>query len=134
QPVDIISADIESLYPNLNIGDCLDSLQFFLNLDRNTGNPTIPLFISTLLKPCLAFVLKHNYFMEPKYGTFLQVKGIAMGSNCSPEVAILVLLKYEILEKDSLQKAILYQRYIDDILYIIPKNINFQPAIGPYLK
>lgn len=134
QYVDIVSMDIESLYPNLYIQDCIDSLKFFLKLDARSHTPSIPLTIHNLLVSSLSFILKNNYFMEPFYGKFIQIRGIAMGSNCSPEVAILVLLKYEILEKDSLQGAILYKRYIDDILIIKPKDIVILPAIAPYLK
>ena len=82
----------------------------------------------------LRLVLFNNYFtFENKF--YRQCKGLSMGSQSSPAIAILFVY---ILEKNfpTLHKPIFYQRFIDDIFIIVSEEFNIDILINffGYLK
>jgi hypothetical protein len=98
-------ADVDSLYPSI----CLSTLYEEINLQTNSSS-----WLILLIK----FICSNNYF---KYGNdiWLQTDGIAMGSNCSVELANTYLFKLD----SRLNKVCkFYRRYVDDVFGIIRKT------------
>lgn len=115
--VGIWTADVVSLYPNIDIDYGLDNIRetFLLFPDRKRPNE----YIIELLE----LVLRNNdfIFLNQRY---LQIKGTAMGAPFSPSYANSVL---HVWEKDIIHKyrdnIILYKRYIDDLIIITRTDV-----------
>jgi hypothetical protein len=72
EKIKLATGDVESLYPNIKITELLD---IFLK------NPEI-----SYLEPLVRFVTRNN-FLKYCNKIYLQVKGIAMGSNAAVALA-----------------------------------------------
>ena len=120
------TADVEDMYTNLQHTQVLENLNYFKEFDLNTPKPVFYNNQWDVLIQCVKFVLKCNYFREPTLGLFLQTVGIAMGSNFSPQIANLTVLRYEFDRSrkinpysGSLPSPLFFRRYIDDIFEIV---------------
>src|SRR5690606_37304893 len=130
----ISTGDITDMYTNLYKDQCFEALGWILNVDSMTSEPIIPTkeFGEFLIK-CLEFIWENNYFEEPTYGFFRQKRGIAMGSNASPEIANVTCLYFEV-NNTLTRKDIHYsKRFIDDIIKIHSKKIKPQTPYPPNL-
>ena len=101
-----LQADVESLYPSIDINDGLQALSEILSL--TTFNNKFKILIIKLTK----WVLINNY-MTFNNKTYLQINGTAMGTPLAVTYAGLFM---HILEKRALSK-IHYQNYHSPIIY-----------------
>ena len=69
-------------------------------------------------------VLTHCIFLNEGVAIFLQLIGFAMGTNCAPSWAQLVLRAYE--RRSPLPRDILLWRYIDDRFAVHPLSLSVQ--------
>ena len=116
----IASADVEALYPSMDINTGLQLVKQFIE-DLNWGNSSKREF---LLK-AMQFVLTKGYITFQNQ-IYQQTNGAAMGSPMIPPYANIFMYQ---LEKHTVQKytnsgtLILYKRFIDDV-FIIIKDSN----------
>ena len=121
----LLTADVESMYPSINIEDGLHSLKKALikqqkekHFNYNMTTEEID-FIIDLAN----WILKNNYFEFGLNNFFHQIKGTAMGTPFAVTFACIYLTMIEI-EVDAVLndlynfKPIFYKRYIDDIFAI----------------
>ena len=111
--ITLATGDVESLYPNIKIIELLD---VFLK------NPDI-----SYLEPLVRFITRNN-FVQYCNKVYLQLKGVAMGSNAA--VALAEIYMFHIYDKiihnlmhSSFSKLIYFKRYIDDY-FLILQNCN----------
>ena len=110
-----MAADVESLYTNIDIDEGVRKIKALL-LAFKLADMTK----ATLIQNVLEWVLKNNYFLYNN-NWYRQVKGTAMGTNCAPAYANLFLAFHE--EKwmrSSIWNPSFYNRFIDDIVAIVP--------------
>ena len=132
----LVTADVVSLYPNMNTKKALIALDLLLREARVPGTP--------LLIQLARLVFDNNYISsEFSPDIFHQVFGIAMGTPFAVTVANAFMLHHEkdIVEYYA-QYLMLYKRFIDDIFAIWcgPKGTLFEflnalksKLIGPNL-
>jgi hypothetical protein len=117
----LLSADVESLYPNMDVNFGLTLMKDFLNeiqWEDTTKRELLLWAMHTILTQ------GYIYFNEQIYQ---QTNGAAMGSPMIPPYANCFL---HMIERDLVQKhkdsklLLLYKRYIDDVLIIIEKKPN----------
>ena len=112
----VASLDVVSLYSNIPIDESIDAAIELLDQHRRE----VDMFYLTLsdVRQALMFVLESNYFAFGD-AVYRQKKGLAMGNNLAPPMAIIFMSK---LETEALalspQKPSLYRRYIDDCIVV----------------
>ena len=115
----LASLDVQSLYTNIPVDKCLESLRDHL---KNT-KPNLPIPADTLIDIC-ALCCQMNFFYFNN-NLYIQKFGLPMGCPISCALACLFL---EFLESGPFQyilpKNSHYYRYIDDALFIYPQNID----------
>ena len=121
----LLAADVESLYPSIDINRGLDALDNALRATDMPHNTRI--FIVKLVR----WVLYNNY-LEFNGKFYLQIRGTAMGTPCAVVVACIFMGTIErqawsILTNRNIQ-ALLDLRYIDDFV-IIANSIEDAEAI-----
>lgn len=126
----LFTADVTSLYTNIDIPDGLDEVKNFLNMILGFNNPEDRLIpeLRDLILEVLRIILKNNYFsFRQQY--FLQLIGTAMGTPAAVVFANIYMFMKEkkVIErnKDSIRY---YRRFLDDILIIFNTH-NPQPVI-----
>jgi hypothetical protein len=134
----LLSADVEALYPNMDIFTGLTLIKnLLIDLDWETPNKR------DFLLWAIEFVLTKGY-IEFNGKIFQQTNGAAMGSPMIPPYANLFM---HMLEKNLVdyyltnQNLLLYKRFIDDI-FIIVKNdpiiiktfIEAMNHLAPFIK
>ena len=115
-----IEADVENLYPSININDALDAIHAFLF--NRLGFPQTRInFIIKLVE----WVLKNNYISFGEY-IYHQIQGTAMGTPCAVVVACIFMhiIEEEALSLFSIKRCIprtifLFKRFIDDYIIVI---------------
>ena len=115
-----LEADVENLYPSIDINDGIQALFTFLQKVSNFPKARI-VFILKLTH----WVLTNNYVAFGEK-TFLQIKGTAMGTPCA---VIFACIYMHILEQEAWQQflmmrhrndsIILFFRWLDDIIAIV---------------
>lgn len=103
----IISADAESLYTNIDVHAGLRHIKNLLTLEQ------FPVEKIYFIVETLQWIFNNNYFTFRRR-KYRQINGIAMGTNCAPTFANLVLVQ---LERNSIIKnpsIINYLRFVDD--------------------
>jgi len=115
-----IEADVDNLYPSINIDDALEAMSSFLN-DRSLFPRAQINFLIKLIR----WVLKNNYIMFGNQ-TYLQIRGTAMGTPCAVVVACIYMhiLEQEALNQFCYQRSMirciyLFIRFIDDYIILI---------------
>jgi hypothetical protein len=115
-----IIADVDNLYPSIDIDDALATLYVFLKERSGFTKARIKLIINLT-----RWVLKNNYVT---FGdkTFLQIKGTAMGTPCAVVVACIYM---HMLEQEALRRfkstcyvtssIYMFNRFIDDYLMAV---------------
>jgi hypothetical protein len=105
----LLTADVESLYPSIPIGEAHHRVVRKLN----NKAPEFQLIVELL-----RIQLKHNYFV---FGdkAFQQIKGLPMGKAWAPTVASIYMEEWERSLWQALQfEPVIYVRYIDDIFAV----------------
>ena len=120
QHFQFIEADVDNLYPTINIDDGLEAMFLFLTARSRYHKSQID-FIINLLN----WVLKNNYVAFGE-NTYLQISGTAMGTPCAVVFACVYM---HILEQEALdilayqryiiRRIFLFIRFIDDIIAIV---------------
>ena len=120
QDYQFLPADVDNLYPSIDIDDALEALFIFL-LDRSGFKRSRIDFIVNLTR----WVLKNNYV---SFGdkTFLQIRGTAMGTPCAVVVACIYMhtIEQEALnqfayQRYMIQSILLFVRFIDDYILLV---------------
>ena len=108
----LVTADVKSLYPNINIKKAIIALDLLL---RENRVPETPLLIQ------LARIVFENNFLTSEFSNdiFHQTFGIAMGTPFAVTAANAFMLRHEknIVNQYS-QYLQLYKRFIDDIVVV----------------
>ena len=108
----LVTADVKSLYPNINIKKAIIALDLLL---RENRVPETPLLIQ------LARIVFENSFLTSEFSNdiFHQTFGIAMGTPFAVTAANAFMLRHEknIVNQYS-QYLQLYKRFIDDIVVV----------------
>ena len=108
----LVTADVKSLYPNINIKKAIIALDLLL---RENRVPETPLLIQ------LARIVFENNFLTSEFSNdiFHQTFGIAMGTPFAVTAANAFMLRHEknIVNQYS-QYLQLYKRFIDDIIVV----------------
>jgi hypothetical protein len=121
----LVTADVTSLYTNINLNDLHRSIIAFLNIDArkdfvlDTNDPlSQPIEIASKL---MNIVLKYNFFKDYENNWYHQIKGIAMGTSAAPSLANIYMHKLEskVIERFRI-KPLFYKRYIDDLMMFWP--------------
>lgn len=129
-----MTADIVSLYTNININHGIACVKLFLN----EHSDRIPKSHAILIVKILEFVLKNNY-MDYEGRCFLQQVGTAMGTSVAVIFAniFMFILERPIIKKHA-SKIILYRRFLDDILVILHPDhddfVNDLTNMNPHIK
>ena len=113
----LIALDIVSMYTNCLQDEAIESVCDALD-EANSGLYTIPKPTKEHARCLLELIMKRNIF-EFNGRFYRQKIGVAMGSECSPEVCDITLFKYEkdiILPRNPSIKC--YMRYRDDVLIV----------------
>ena len=109
----LVSIDVESLFPSIPQTDLLKVIYQEMHERRY-----LLIFDPNLIIKLLHISVNNNYFEFAKH-TFQQIKGMAMGSPCSPTAANIymsvILRQFLYTQK---YKPLLLSRYIDDIFII----------------
>ncbi len=116
----IYSADFVSLYTNIPLQEAISIISDFISKQNHNE------FSSYGFHMLLKLVLENNYFYYKKdhlYSFYLQIKGVAMGTQCGPSVANLYLAYFEIKYLHVLNQS-LYFRFIDDVALISKTEIT----------
>ncbi|XP_023221010.1 uncharacterized protein LOC111622820 [Centruroides sculpturatus] len=105
--------DYKALYPSIKLPPCFCALRDFLFTNVNNAIK----YHTQILE--LADLICHTSFFEFKNKTYLQGRGVPMGSPMSLVLCELVLLNLENNILPSLQQDILvYARYVDDVFIL----------------
>jgi len=118
KPVVLVAADIENLYPSINIEDCIYRVNLFLLSVNSDGLLNCGLIISLL-----RFILSNNYF-EIGGLFFHQISGVAMGTPCAVMVSVIYVHMLEtaaMSTMDANRKPLYLIRFIDDYFGIFLK-------------
>jgi hypothetical protein len=120
------TADFESLYTNLDPPKTIELICGYLN-SINFKNEHINLYG---IKTFLLIIFNKNIFSYEN-NFYIQLIGIAMGCKCGPSVANLCLYIQEI-NWVRLNKPIIYQRFIDDIVYLKKNGLDKNDLISQF--
>jgi hypothetical protein len=108
-----VTADIASLYTNIDTTDGLSQVRRFLIL-RNVGARH-----SELIMSLLEFVMSNSY-LTYRDNVWHQCDGTAMGTSCAPPYAdIVVYMRERDVLSDMRQHIFAYYRYLDDIFAVM---------------
>ncbi|XP_075975703.1 uncharacterized protein LOC142976300 [Anticarsia gemmatalis] len=104
----MVSFDVESLFTNVPIQDCLDVVEMKLRENGLSSEYVV------LLKNCL----EGNYFLyRGQY--YLQIDGVAMGSPVAPVMANIWMEHFEQSIDMQASNVKLWKRYVDDVYCIM---------------
>lgn len=126
QKIIIIAADIETLYPKMTKELILKAIRHFWSRIVRHSEIKVEFTLEQTIE-LIDFMLSHNLISFNNH-IYLQLKGVIMGDNAAPALAIMYLLYLEetklqnytnnnTLENQSTPK--LFRRYIDDILLLL---------------
>ena len=109
-----IEADVDNLYPSIDIDDALDATYEFLSHRSRWPKERIK-FLVNLIK----WVLKNNYV---SFGdnTYVQIRGTAMGTPCAVVIACIYM---HIIEQEALD-TFAYQRYTISCISLFVRFID----------
>ena len=116
----LITADVVSMYTNIPLDKLAGVCERAIYKHSRTPSDSLFARIELSRRLCdIANSLLIFEFQEGDHSDFYhQVKGLAMGVACSPDLANLYMAEYE-QHMPSVEGILLYQRYIDDIFTII---------------
>jgi hypothetical protein len=120
----ILAADVESLYPSIDIQDGLLLLRRALNRHNNTTLSVTHKLTQKMIEFILelaTWVLHNNYVQFGTNNYYKQIKGTAMGTPFAVTFACIYMGELEqealiIMQTQNITIFIKYYRYIDDII------------------
>ena len=123
----LVTIDVKSLYLNIPHKEGIQAVinrLYFKN--KNSHNLKIP---PNTLRDLLNIILTQNYFQFGEQ-TYHQLRGAAMGTKAAPAYANLFMaeLEEELLE-DLPIDPLLWKRFIDDVICILPITLKELPQI-----
>jgi hypothetical protein len=121
-PIEVLCADVTSLYPSIPIEWGLQRMDFILRQFSNFAEKQRQ-FIVSLLK----WVLTNNFFFFEST-IYVQLQGTAMGTPVAVSYAQLILYMHDV-ECNRVHRPLLYRRFIDDIVVIAEKDGS--PRMSP---
>ena len=107
----LVSADVTSLYTNMNLNRTIAVITRQLNLYPAPNRP------DKFLIQLLTIILKNNDFLFNNQ-RYLQILGMAMGVDFAPSAANLYLLNLDQQALNYFITPILFFRYIDDLFWV----------------
>ena len=116
----ICTADVKSLYPSIPITLGLECIQRILVISNKFTTSKIRLIIQLM-----RWVLTNN-FIQFSGDIYLQIEGTAMGTPMAPTYAVLFMYA---IERQHLQRALYYKRYIDDIFSVFNSADHFHEFV-----
>jgi hypothetical protein len=110
----LLTADVESLYPSINIQEGLDAMKSFLYDYKTLNSAHINNQDIEFILECAVFILKNNY-LEFGNSFWKQIKGIAMGTPFAVTFACIYMHEFE----QKLIKSMLHNTvHVHNIRYI----------------
>jgi hypothetical protein len=116
----ICTADVKALYPSIPTALGLDCIQRLLEMSNKFTASKIRLIIQLM-----RWVLTNN-FIQFNGDIYLQIEGTAMGTPMAPTYAILFMFA---IERQHINRALYYKRYIDDIFGIFNSADHFNDFV-----
>ena len=111
------SLDVVSLYTSIPINEAIETLINFIRENKiNISNIQLP-DIAELLR-----IIMNNTYFTFNNTTYKQIKGLPMGSNISPILAITYMSYIETKALNQLGNRYIFSRYIDDCLIIVKNH------------
>jgi hypothetical protein len=133
----MISLDIESLFTNVPVSETIEIILSKLFPDVSTVYHG---FSRNEFRTLLELAVHDSYFSFNNC-LYKQVEGMAMGNPLGPLFANIFLSHFETKWLlDSPVKPILYRRYVDDTLWLLPANadvnilMNFMNSRHPHMR
>jgi hypothetical protein len=125
----LIGADVESLYPSIDIVDGLQQLHKGITQYNDQTNNTITTDTISFILDLASWVLNNNYIEFGQNNYYRQTKGTAMGTPFAVTFACIYMsmLEQEVIHIMKQQQIIMYialYRYIDDIFAIFHTIIS----------
>lgn len=121
----LFSADVESLYPNMDLDESIEAATQFYHLNKDylvalaRRDEKLPPPSTTTFREILSLVLRNHFFHFRMMRWFLQIRGTAMGCSVSVYLANCLMYSRTRYLIDNPPKDLLYMtRYIDDIIGI----------------
>jgi len=111
----LVTADVVSLYPSLTIRQVIANT---MNCVWNHYRSTWPVGMFRFLRQTLVYVLSHAY-VQFEESTYLQTKGLAMGTPSAPMLANITLALSEKSWLARNPRVKYYTRYIDDVFFVV---------------
>jgi hypothetical protein len=103
----LLTADIESLYPNIDIQFGLNTIKDFLLQAQKFSSDE-----NHLIMDMLTVVLYNNY-VQFNGTVYKQISGTAMGTPVAVAYSIIVVFR---IERDIIHNIVFYSRFIDDVI------------------
>jgi len=124
----LVTGDVSSLYTNMNIDRMIDCTRKAFQNNPDKTRPDIDLI------KLLEISLKNNDFFFNGQ-CYQQILGCAMGKRFAPALANLYLLEFDDKATTGYPiKPILFIRYLDDIFFIWPGNVESLKDFEIYLN
>ena len=119
----LVSFDVDSLYTNVPVSECLQLLEERLPI-LNANLNTLPLPCDIFIKLIKICVNDCNFSYNNKF--FKQIRGLPMGSPISPIIANLFMEIFENNVLSDLSNSLIcnWFRYIDDVFAVVPDNTD----------
>ena len=130
----IYTADIKSLYTEIPHAELFKAIKWMLDHFRSSPFITIKrntvVVTNEIVMDLIKDYLDYNYFtstdLDDQVKIYRQIKGIPTGGNCSPELANLFLMYYEIIYRefkpDKWERIKDMGRYLDDLIGLTEEN------------
>ena len=130
---EIVSFDIVSMYPNVNITRVVSYIlkvvfknpKTYFTPEKDSKGYTLPIPTRDEFKLFLLATLKDFNYLDTQIGTFKQHKGLQMGNTLGPLISNLFIgcLEREVVKKLIKRRLVIsWTRYADDNLVIIKKG------------
>jgi hypothetical protein len=107
----LLTADVESLYPSINIQDGLEAMKIFLLDYKSLNSAHIDNHDIEFILDCAVFILENNY-IEFGNSFWKQIKGTAMGTPFAVTFACIYMHEFE---KKLIKNMLLNKVYINNI-------------------
>jgi hypothetical protein len=118
QEGELVTADIASLYTNIDTIDGLTTIDLFLSEQH------LPSDLHRFIMDLLRFVMMNSY-LSFRDTVYHQIDGTAMGTACAPTYAnIYVFMKERSIVLDMVGSSVIriYKRFLDDVFAFIAKS------------
>jgi len=124
----LVTGDVSSLYTNMNIDRMLECTKIAFQNNPNKNRPD-----RELIK-LLEISLKNNDFIFNGQ-CYQQILGCAMGKRFAPALANLYLLEFDEKATNGFPiKPLLFVRYLDDVFFIWPGDVESLKQFETYLN